>query len=458
MGEYSEQHHQVEAELNATRLAALRQRNIALQQELEHFRQTFAEGFSETAFDYISEEQAPEFIDRWLQQVETETTMMNNANAMGISLFVADLDHQPNLPFEKYSKGSTITFDPTFNAAHMGKPTAQGLAERGGKIKLKGEKPTAKEQLQYFITNGKLHPLVFNMVHELVHHYHHDANLETDEMLSEGQAYCNGIVEAMPLDTIDEMADHMVRDYGYPKDKVVSIIKNILFLYSQEMDTRAVADRVRALNPTFQGDWALEKFIVKPVADAKAYTAEEKDELAQGYLLANEIERAKARDIFWEVFGEWMGVEETEESKKEIIGNQEFGFTPESLTGVVIRYRQSLAETITKYQTILSQPPEDWEPPRYRESVEGTLAACKKEKEYFDDIDPLVVFHSLQKLFNRAKKLEVAGSDSEQICKTLLSESGQEANALALLMEHYLGTTWGYHLAQGIMAYSGSDK
>lgn len=300
------EHTVVGPEINESRLDSLRSNNESLRVELEHLRKIFLDGFSETAFDYIQEKAASAFMDRWLSRIEAETTLLNNVHTMGIRLFVADLDKQPNLPFKKYSRESSIIFNSDFDGVHTDKPHVQGLAERGGKIKLKGTIPTQKQQLQYFVTNGKLHPTVYCMVHELIHHYHHDQNLETDELLSEGQAYASGLVEAMPYDSIDEMADHMVKDYGFKKERVISVLTNILFLYSQDLGTRAVANIVRSMNPALQAHWALEKFGVEPILESKGITEDEKEEWVKNYLLKNAVERVRAQNIFLQVFGQWM--------------------------------------------------------------------------------------------------------------------------------------------------------
>lgn len=185
-------------------------------------------------------------------------------------------------------------------------PTGRGYAEPGGKIKLKGPQPNQREQLWYFVVHGKLHPAVTDMVHELVHAYQHDENLEIDNELGESQAYANGIVEALPFNSIEFTTEHIVRDYGFPKDRIASIISNILFLYSRGESTRMVANKLRALNSTFQTDWAVENFYVKPLMESEKISEEEKQEMIKAYLLESQIERAKAQNIFLEVFGDWM--------------------------------------------------------------------------------------------------------------------------------------------------------
>ncbi len=46
----------------------------------------------------------------------------------------------------------------------MDMPTAEGSADPGH-IKLKGNPPSTREQLQYFIQHGLLHPTVRNLIH-----------------------------------------------------------------------------------------------------------------------------------------------------------------------------------------------------------------------------------------------------------------------------------------------------
>jgi len=269
-------------------------------------RKEFVDGFSEATFDYISEESAKEFVDKWLERVRKETGLLANADELGIRIFGDDLERQDKLPFQKYSKGVTISFDPDLDLTHTGKPTGQGYAEPGGKIKLKGPQPSQREQLRYFAANGKLHPTIANLVHELIHAFHHNKNLEIDSELGESQAYANGVVEALPFDSVESATEHISKDYDFSKDRIKSIIENILFLYSRGESTKAVAEKFRTLNPIFQSDWAVEEFCVKPIMKTEAISEEEKDEMTKGYLLKNQIDRAKAQNLFLEVFGDWM--------------------------------------------------------------------------------------------------------------------------------------------------------
>lgn len=289
-----------------TRLEKLQRRSLELQQELDVLRKKFTDGFSETTFDYIPEKSAGEFLGKWLEMVWQETNLLANADELGIKIFGDNLERQDQLLFQKYSKGIAISFDPNLDLTHRGKPIGVGYTERGGKTVIKGSQPTQREQLWYFIMNGKLLPTVSNLVHELVHAYHHDINLEIDDELGESQAYVNGVIEALPYDSIESTAEHISRDYNLPKDRIVSIVSNILFLYSHGESTKAVANKLRALNPTFQSDWAVEEFYIKPIMESEGIGEEEKKEMVKIYLLQNQIERAKAQNIFLEVFGDWM--------------------------------------------------------------------------------------------------------------------------------------------------------
>ncbi len=289
-----------------TRLERLQKQSLELQQELDVLKKVFSDGFSEAIFDYISEKSIGEFMAKWLERVRQETGLLANADELGIRIFGSNLDRQDNLPFQKYSKDITISFDPNLDLTHVGKPTGQGYSEPGGKMKLKGPEPSQKDQLLYFIENGQLHPIIANLVHELVHAYHHDTNLEMDNELGESQAYANGVIEALPFDSVELTTEHISRDYGFPKDRIISIVKNILFLYSHRESTKVVAEKLRAVKAVFQGNWAVEEFFIKPIFQAEGVSEEEKDEMINVYLLQNQINRAKAQNIFLDVFGEWI--------------------------------------------------------------------------------------------------------------------------------------------------------
>lgn len=287
-----------------SRLEQLQAHSLKLEKELETLRKSFADDFSEATFNYISEESAEEFVNKWLEKVRQETSLLKNADDLGVRIFGENLDQQDMAMFQRYSRNITISFDP--NLTHHERPNCAGFAEPGGKIKLKGSQPTQREQLWYFVSQGKLHPVVANLVHELIHTFHHDENLEMDKKTTESQAYANGIIEALPLDSVEITAEHILKDYDFPKDEIISIINDILFLYSRGESTRMVAAKLRAIKPVFKGAWAIEKFYIKPIMESEKISEDEKDEMIKGYLLQNQIERVKAQNVFFEVFRDWM--------------------------------------------------------------------------------------------------------------------------------------------------------
>ncbi|OGM98323.1 MAG: hypothetical protein A2915_04410 [Candidatus Yanofskybacteria bacterium RIFCSPLOWO2_01_FULL_41_34] len=124
--------------------------------------------------------------------------------------------------------------------------------------------------------------------------------------IGESHAHTNGIIEALPFDSIELTAEHISRDYGFPKERIVSIVKNILFLYSHGESTKVVAEKLRAVKVVFQSDWAVEEFFIKPIIQAEGISEEEKDEMIKGYLLKNQVDRAKAQNLFLDVFGDWI--------------------------------------------------------------------------------------------------------------------------------------------------------
>ena len=286
------------------KLEQLRTRYLELQQELDILKQKFDDGFSEGIFGYISEDLAGEFTNKWLERIKKNTELLKNADELGIKIFGDNLEKQDKLSFQKYSKEYTISFNS--KSTHVESSSVMGFCEPGGKIELKESHPSQREQLFYFVKNAKLHPTVAALVHELIHAYHQDINLDMDKELGELQAYVNGIVEVLPFNSIEDTTERISKYYGFSKDRVTSIISNILFLYSRGKGTKEVADILRNTNPTLQGDWLLEEFHIKLIMESEGISQEEKGEMIKLYLLGNQIERAKAQNIFLEVFYDWM--------------------------------------------------------------------------------------------------------------------------------------------------------
>lgn len=88
----------------------LQARSLALQQELDILRKTFADGFSENSFDYIPEKSSEQFINQWLWKVREKTALLKNSDNLGMRIFGNNLEQQNALPFQKYSKRISISF------------------------------------------------------------------------------------------------------------------------------------------------------------------------------------------------------------------------------------------------------------------------------------------------------------------------------------------------------------
>ena len=278
---------------------------LRMQQELAELTEKFENIYTDAMFQYLPEAEMGDILREWEGRVRSQTSILQFADDIGMSVFGEEVDSQPDFELQGYSRDLRVQFDPSIDLSHKGS-NVKGEAQIYGKVRIPAEKPTTKEQLFHFVHYGELHPTVENLAHELIHQYHFDANPETENELGESHAYANGIVNLMLFPTISETAEHIARDYGFPEDTTTAIVRNILLLYANGETTRTVGKMIRSLNPSLKGDWAFKKYCVDPIMQARQTNVVEEDLIVAKYIVSNNIEKTKARILFADLFADLM--------------------------------------------------------------------------------------------------------------------------------------------------------
>lgn len=150
--------------------------------------------------DALNEKMLASVVHEWRMRVGIYTELFDHLDTIGINIFTDALNRQSGFP------GVTINFSSTEIAKRRaaGESTLSGLSYRDQpRIEIADPMPNLREQLNAMLKNGKIHPAVSVLIHELIHQFHrrHSINTsghpsdETDPALTEAQAYGSGILE-----------------------------------------------------------------------------------------------------------------------------------------------------------------------------------------------------------------------------------------------------------------------
>lgn len=189
--------------------------------------------------DLVDNKTLEEINAAWKEKVRRETSFLKPLDDLKINIFCDDLENQPGFPDEKINFSSKkIHRDQIVKLKAIG--GSAGVHEP--RIEIGTAKLPLRHQLALFLHHGTLDPTVSILVHELIHRHHSRSNANTDNVLTEAQAYFSGIFEAGPhfsitkiAKTLTEFQDGSRALYGFNAHQVIEALRAIAILYGLGM-------------------------------------------------------------------------------------------------------------------------------------------------------------------------------------------------------------------------------
>lgn len=191
--------------------------------------------------------------EEWKSRSRSESKYFETVDQLGIRVFVDDLENQPIMEGGSVHFGSKILRRKNvLSLAKTGLHDRDAEAQYQNKIiRIAAPKPTLAEQVSFFLVKGTSPTEIDDLIHELVHQYHSNKRPNFDALVSEGQAYWNGLLQGGDSSelSLHDLANHIsgVEDYGNLKaNQVMDLLRSVYILYALGLSFKEVARIVTA--------------------------------------------------------------------------------------------------------------------------------------------------------------------------------------------------------------------